>query len=131
MDISKLIPEAEVLANFITWADVMAWSKLGAETWMKVSQSLGEEGLEDFPTIAALGDEDYWTAMDDVKLNAIQRTRVNLAVNVVRAAKGMQVSNITAKAKATVPLAPLDGMATTTSALALVNGADAPPRKPP
>ena len=121
MDVSKLLPDASAIQSFETWSDVLVWSKLSSDTWVKVAQALGEEGLEDFPTIAALGDSDYYAALELAKLNAIQRTRVNLAVNLVRARSGLQVSNITANVGANTPSTDVNKDAGVVSTLALAN----------
>ena len=92
--IASLFPSVEVLGNFDDFAMVLEWSKLKQDVWILVATALGDPTLEDFGTVAAVDNIDYTNAIEETKLNAVDKARLNITVNAVRKKLGVGVSSI-------------------------------------
>ena len=90
----RFLPKDEALTALDTWAKVLVQSKLEPEDWKRIATALGEEDISDFPTIAALDDQDYLQAVKEVGINPIAKARLNLAVNIARLQFGADAHDI-------------------------------------
>ena len=101
-NINNLMP-ADATATITCLTEALDWSKLKLEQWKVVAAELGDESVDDLPTIAAIGNDDWMELLQATRSNAIVKARVNLFVNAIRKAVGMDISDLVApKPQATV-----------------------------
>ena len=67
----RYLPTDQALAALDTWEKVLESTKLKESDWKRVATELGEEDITDFPTIAAVDDQDYQKAVKDIALSPI------------------------------------------------------------
>ena len=89
-----MLPTGEALTAIKTWAQVLTHTKLKAELWKKVATIVGEEDLDDFPTISVIEPAEYAEAAKQADLNPVARARLNLSVNIARVSLGAEVVDL-------------------------------------
>ena len=95
----------EVKEKLDTWEKVLTWTKLAEGIWKNIATHLGDETLTDELTIATIPDSDFREAAKELDIKGIPKTRLNLAINVVRTRMGNEVSDIFAEAP--IPVLPV------------------------
>ena len=90
--ILKLFPGGEVTATLTDLDKVLEWVKLSPDTFKQVATKVGDENLKDFFIIVAIAPGEWRDAMGD--LSGVERAQVNLAVNFIRHAQGIEVVDL-------------------------------------
>ena len=78
------------VSSLATINDALEWSKLKADQWKSIASALGDEDLDDFPTIAMVSADDWRGAITGSSLNAIAKARLGLFVNAVRRVQNVE-----------------------------------------
>ena len=67
----------------------LEWAKLSTEKWKEIAGALGDDTLNDLPTIAMINVDDWRDAAAKISLNPIMKARLGLFINVVRQVQGV------------------------------------------
>ena len=113
--LAKLLPDAETLVTWGALDTFLEWAKVPVHTWACVATALGEPDLDELPVIAALPNHDVVNAILLIEPSIMQKTRINLLINAIRASMDQPVVDLwsgTAKSADTKAPGPAGGTAT-------------------
>ena len=93
-ELRKMMPGPEILEGLVDLASIATRARLDIAVWKRLMAALGDEALDDFPSVVALTNADYRQGMADAGLNVVQKTRVSVVVNMVRVKHGLPVNSL-------------------------------------